>query len=305
MPSLENQPPAATPPTRFRLLVTAHVLGSLTIVAAAFVAPGIGTTWIEHAWFIVTASQFSLLAIWTGFGGGSTRRRFACAALAVFVLILGSAGVVAATAIAMNWSIVVVDWYSWLALSGFNRVGRFFLVCVILLFVRSRIMRIGLVESDGATAAAYRLQYRLWHLMAVTVVAAIIVVAGQNIHKFFGQGIESIHSDPISFVVYNLMFLIVGLIYSLTIVFLALWATLGVQRPLLSIGAALLLAGMLSPIWPFLSRQATVGFALQVMVTSYQTLLVIASLLVVRSSGYRLISHNDAAVLGAQVEEQS
>ena len=262
---------------RLNLLLFAHVFATFAIVVFEPVPGNIVA-------FVVTASQFSLLAIWLAFGNDPTRVRCAIAGVSAFFLVVARAAVELGPISYTMWG----DYYFFLEQTSFNRLGRFVIVSAILIVVRRKWIRIAMADSGHALQPSH-LQFRLRHLMLLTLLAAFAIMIGQRIHTFFGESSRSIFNDPYMFAINNVVFLLVGLVYSLTIVSLSLWAALGHQRPLIPAAAAIVVAAMMSPLWPLLSRQTADGFATQTMVTICQTMLVLASLLVVRTCGYRLM----------------
>ncbi len=263
------------PNPKIVLLVVAHFVG-LTVLA--FLSESDLSDWRDHAAFILSASQFSLLTIFVGFGPEPLSRRIGYGVAGLLLILVLSAPF--SSVASMTWSI--------------NRVARCVAGCAVLSFVRYRTTRIAHESAEG-TENLGRFQFRLWQLLATGMATTVVVWVGQRVHGFFDRPMESILASQFLFVASNLIFFAVGLIYSLTIAFVSLWATLAVKRPIVPIFFAIAIACAISPLWPFLSQQRADSYTIQAMVTGCQTAIVIASLLVVRLCGYRMVrAHDDS-----------
>jgi len=145
-------------------------------------------------------------------------------------------------------------------------------VAAVLLIVRC--FRIRIVRQTVPVSAAGRLQFAIRDLMILTVVVACVTAFGKWLLT-----VEFTPFEPGHVALIYLPFVTIGL--------LSVWPALSARRPLLPCGIFVVIAGGVGMC--FNAFGLPMGTAFGVTMTSVEALSLVASLLVVRSCGYRLV----------------
>ena len=121
-------------------------------------------------------------------------------------------------------------------------------------------------------------------LMLVTLVIALLIAGARGLWETFGRG-----PGPALMATWGLCFVAVGLA--------AVWAALGLTRPLWRSLAVLALASSLGVLFAYGINEGWESYVYVISIMALQAAVVLGTLLVVRSCGYRLVrqpvSHSD------------
>lgn len=274
-------------PWRLKALIAAHLFVSAVLASRCLVPAH--AHFLPILWTLASFSlaQLVLLSFWTGLG-------FQRAALRFFGAVFGSMYLAAWPALGARFAPHPVwasstDWGNeFVTTVGTNCAVVLFLAA---LFYAARrwFIELKCVDTAPQTARPEHYQYSLFHLLVATSVAAV-VLALVRIAKRDGPGAPTDWQLLASQVL-----MIVAIVLN---AICAVWSSLAVGPVGLRAGLVLLVSVLLgvavaedgragSPIWWLFP-----SFAL---ILALPTAIVIASLLVVRSCGYRLIARTKAA----------
>lgn len=217
-------------------------------------------------------AQGMLLGLWGGYSRQSPGWRLIVVALAMFFL----------------WSELTMEVWSSLSRDDFIGSWLVFIIPVLAtllgaVFLKNKKAELRLLGEQQIPTATDTLQFEIRSMFVATTIMAVLMTGGMAMKRFF----ESAgHSEMILvFVVFALM---LAVAYPLTAL-VGLWAALGLNRPLprLLIVAAVALTAALAPLVfvPFDME----GGTMYVSSCLLQSAVVVAVLLVARSTGYRLI----------------
>jgi hypothetical protein len=273
-------------PGRLKVLLVVHLVLGIA-PAAMFLLPG-DLRWIPLTWALssVTLAQLMLLAVWAGLGATTAARRWLAivagllylAAWPTLVLSLVMTSEESAIATFVLFAAMDAAWLL-VATSGFLLVRRRF----------AELVRV----TDGKSLPASRHQFSILQVLIVTSLAAMML----------GLARASTRADAEGVWFFAFMSLLAILAYAANLA-LSVWAALAPGRArwrLMVVFAAALFLGMIvsyaallrlsqADWWLWLFCTQSLAFALP-------PVIVVLSLLVVRSAGYRLVSKSVAAQL--------
>lgn len=137
---------------------------------------------------------------------------------------------------------------------------------------------VSLVHQDSLSATARDFQFSLRHLFLFTVAVSLVLAGAELMKPFASAG-----------VITRVLVCVVILMCFVEAVLAAFWASLGQGRVLLRIPIAVGLAALTGLIPAFYFRVDREIYALSVGTATLAQVITIASLLVVRSAGFRLV----------------
>jgi ABC-type multidrug transport system fused ATPase/permease subunit len=244
-----------TPRPRILWLVLAHIVVGLT---GAFVAyPLRGPTLRGPAFVGIVFSQTSLLGIWGGLGTNPWWSR-----LIGVVVGVGSLGLLLGVGVdELAWENYFIVSVGTALITGVLLVVRCFRVCIC----------VATVEQ----AAAYRMQFTIRQLLVLTFAVACLVSLG----KWLAPHLMNV-TEPLLLTLIGLVFATVGL--------LSVWPALGARHPVLPSLIVIVVAAGVGFCFAQLTPMSGMA-SLWMTVTSIEALVLVPSLLVVRSCGYRLM----------------
>ena len=247
---------------RLRLLVGAHVLGGLLACGYSAVEGRIPFV-LEYLPVVphlaINLGQACLLGSWAAFSGASWWKRLAgliLGAVSLEILLAAGGGSAEFSGMAALVSVGVAG-----ALLAARRRG-------------ARLLRIPKPPDPPASPG---LRFTIRSLMLGTLVIALLIAGAKSLQETLGGG-------PMPFVIatWSLCFVAVGLA--------AVWAALGLARPLQRSLVVLALALSLGVLFSFGINEGWDTYFYIVTIMVLQAVIVLGSLLVVRSCGYRLVS---------------
>ncbi len=270
---------------RLKWLIVVHVALGACLMAGRLIPPDIRFLPLLWALFSVPIAQLMLLSFWAGLGGGRGMRRLLGTLLGVAYL----------TAWRTVYQMFLQNSGGTTFLDLFVMTYAMYLGCTVFfagvfLGIRRWKAELRQVPEVATATPPARFQYSLLSLLLIITVASVIFSEISSIRTARGDG------DPgAGMFVGMLLFLTIGLVNLLC----AVWAALGVGHVGLRVSLVLLVALMLGiaqslamshdriAIWLPLAS----AFAMAVVPTA----VVVVSLLVVRSCGYRLVPKSIAA----------
>lgn len=261
-----------THPGRLRLLVLAHLLIS-PAPAVAFLAPAdiryLPVIWLGSS---VLLAQLMLLAVWLGLGRCELHWRLIATALGcAWLTTWACLPQIATQATAERWHL----------LFGMS-LGSVAVWAGVFFAVRRFKADLQIATPGRQVPVETRWQFSILHLLIVTAVVAIVLG--------LAQGAEAGRQDSEGWG--NLVASALMIVTFLINLYCAVWATLGEARIGWRLGLVVLVAVLLGVAISLPSGIQLLGwwlFAAMVVVMTAPTLIVAASLLVVRSCGYRLV----------------
>jgi len=253
---------------KISLLVGAHVIGGLLMAwyvnTHHIISPV--STWMSTGRLTLVFTQAGLIGIW----GGLSTIRIAWRLTAV----------VATTA------------FAWAALFIVNPAGGKHIaihimlntvpILVVLSVVRYSRRRLRLAHLANETPAANGFQFSIRHLLLATAIVAIVLGIGRGVRTF-----GNTQSGVVAMVIYPFCFSLVALA--------TLWAALGIGRPIPRVAVVVLTAfavGTIPMYYNGMLGQAGLGWWCMMWSAMFglQAIISAASLLVVRSCGWRMVS---------------
>lgn len=265
-----------------RVLLAAHVVAAVAVCgfcnATRGRIPGLALEQIPAVVAVaLVLAQACLLGLWAGFGGASGPIRLA--GLGV--------GVVAST----------------VALAVATRGdGREFLLlplfCAALIAPVAAVLRLRGVEprlDPGPSAAAGRegLRFSIRGLMIFTALVAVPIGGARSLRASLGSRGPSLFLIA----VWSVCFVVVALA--------AAWAALGRERPPARVAAVLLVATALGALFAYgIGEDGLESFACFLICSVLQSVIVLATLLVLRRAGYRLAGRDPAGAAGPPPEDE-
>jgi hypothetical protein len=279
---LEAEAPckATTVSRRLRWLIAAHVVLGAIPVLSVFVPPDVRFLPVLWALWSVLLAQLMLLAFWAAMGGNRGIGRLlgalgGCAYVAVWPVLVSILSPYSAEASAGEW---ILGYLTMLLLD----TGM-----VLLLAGGCLIMRRWFVElhrlpqpTDNAGPPCFR--YSILHLLVVTSVVAVVLGLMRSARQ----------DDSLATQWYSLASYALPIVVFLVNLVCAMRATLEPGRIRLKVSLVFVVAILLGIAQAFADRNDKVAwwlFPCFVLVMALPTAIVVASLLVVRSCGYRLI----------------
>ena len=273
-------------PGRLKVLLVVHLVLSIAPVTI-FLLPG-GLLWLPVIWALsgISLAEVMLLGVWAGLGSPTGARRW-------FAMLAGAAYIAAWPALLHAISLHSVEPfitnYAWLAPLY---AALAMLATGVLLLVRHRFAEV-LRLCDDAIPPSARRQFTVLHVLIATTIVGMLL----------GLSRASVGADAggawLSAIGYLMMIVVCGINLAMCV-----WATLPpghvLWRVLLVLVVAILL-GMVSS-YTLLYRLKTPEwrwwlFFAQALSYAIPPVIVVVSLLVVRSAGYRLVPNSVAAAL--------
>jgi hypothetical protein len=267
---------------RLKLLVIVHLL--VGIMPAASVLIPLETRFLPVTWALdsISGGQLMLLAFWLGMGTSKRIQR-------LFGTFCGSAYVTAWPVVALLLSPHYIG-PSPIACY----LGRFSANCAVILvlagvflLIRRRSGGLRRISESGTSVAPARFQYSILHLLVITSIVAVVLGLVRSARA---TGTAEIGWHVAAVGVLLVVVFVVNLLC-------AVWAALGAGQIRLRVSLVLLVAILLGIALSLASRVGRVAwwlFPCMPLATVLPTAIVIASLLVVRSCGYRLVSSASA-----------
>jgi hypothetical protein len=256
-------PPVRSPlldDRRIRLLVGIHVLGGLlagwyAVIGGRFPFVLKGLHLVPH--LALNPGQACLLGTWAAFSGAPRWVRLAG-------LVVG--------AFALESLLVAGESNALTGLATLASVG----ASLPLLAARRRGARLLWLPRPPDPPASPGLRTTIRGLMLFTLVIALLIAGAQGMRETFGRG-------PSLFLVmiWSLCFVAVGLA--------AVWAALGLSRTLQRSLVVLALSSALGVLFSFGINEGWDSYFSMIIIMDLQAVIVLGSLLVVRSCGYRLV----------------
>jgi len=268
----ESAPVSPVHPGRLKLLVLAHVLASPAPAVAFLLPPDmryLPLIWLGSS---VLVAQLMLLAVWLGLGSGAISVR----------LVTSAVGCAWAAWWACLPQIVLQD-----SAERYPFILSTFLGCVaiwagVFLAVRRYSAELRLAMQSSAVSVRRPSQFSILHILIVTAVVAIVLglARGAEATREDGSGWNYWVATALTLVTFFIN------------LYCAVWATLGEARVGWRLCLVLVVALLLGVAVALTSNIQLLGwwlFAALVLAMSAPTAIVAASLLVVRSCGYRLV----------------
>jgi hypothetical protein len=267
---------------RLRLLVAVHLLVGMAPAATFLLPRNVWFPILERVLDSISGAQVMLLAFWLGMGTSKSIRR-------LLSTLCGSAYVTV-------WPVVALlsspDYMGPSAIGCY--LGRFSINCAvvlvfagILLLIRRRGGELRRVSESGTSDPPSRFQYSILHLLVITSIVAVVLGLARST--------RATDTADIGWYVATLGILLV-VVFAVNSV-CAVWAALGAGQVRLRVSLVLLVAILLGTALPIAARQHLVSwraFASLLLATVLPTAILIVSLLVVRSCGYRLTRSRSA-----------
>jgi len=255
------------------VLVACHALAT---PAVAWLSVGSHwPSWSSFALTVVQEAQITLLAIWLVLGTAKIHWRI----LSV-VLGLGAESVIDFCWLWSGYGLQVTG------LAGAYLVGycsEMLAASIALTCIRSR-FQLRQVDPDSSNAPAF--QFSIQHLMLLTFVVSVLLGLARFI-RF--RSFDYTQTSP--FTLENLTALTEDAVPAALITSVVVWATLAPGRPHLRIALAIMFAGCMG-MWRSYSE---VSGHWQASIAPVQATIAIASLLVIRSAGWRLVTRQAAS----------
>ncbi len=274
-------------PRKLKRLLAVHL--ALSVAPAAMFLHPVDVRWIQLTGALagVAFGQVMLLAFWAAMSGSSFRRRLVGSLVGVLYLAIWPAVAVVVSSHVEGSAPVAFAVYSGI-------YGVMFVVFVgVYLVLRRRVAELRHVEDPGALPAV-RFQFSILNLLLITSVVAIVV----GLMRARTQDVLTDWSMSLV-IVLSLVAFIVNLVA-------APWAALAPGPVRWRAALVALVAVMLGMAMAFtaLSGLPTAGwrvwlFATQSLAFAIPPMVVVVSLLVVRSCGYRLLRKSVAAEMDA------
>ncbi len=276
--------------TRLRLLVYGHIaLGALVAVVAPSASQ---RSWIVFVYHAVLLGQLLLISIWMGIATRDERR--------LSVIVRGAAyltAVVAALTVAIGMhhaSIRPSDVVEFLALLIFPVLGFLLPITVVGMVLHALTPRLGVVRKlDGAIALPRATQWSIKSMLIATAFVASIVALARVANP----------SEPYSR--NNGATMLIYVIAIATLTTSLVWAVLGRA----TVTARVVIVILELVLFTTALGYVTGGFEVQPLVYAWLlfgplSVLIAASLAVVRSCGFRLVAISEARQLDALAKEQ-
>jgi len=261
-----------------KLLLAAHLLLGTVPVAMSLVPPEVRFLPVLWALFSVGIGQLMVLSFWAGMGTSRRVKRLLGAVCgAAYVAIWPTVGL--SLSPYMQGPPPITSYLLYLCLY----CAMVLLFAGAFLFIRRRGTRLQRISDVVTAAAPARFQYSILHLLVITSIAAVVLGLVQSARA----GDTPFATGPIVAT------------YALTLVVFAVntacaaWAALGPGHVRLRVFLVLLVAVLLGIALSLGERHDQLSWwsvSGATLVTVLPTVIVIISLLVVRSCGYRLIS---------------
>jgi hypothetical protein len=267
--------------TTLKRLVAVHLAIGLIPAASCLVRPDLRFLPLLWAMSTLTLGQLMLLSFWAGMGTSKGSRR-------LLGSLLGVAYVAA-------WPVVgkSLSPYSprspgigaYLVMFS-SQSAAVFLVAGVFFLIRRRSTELRHLCGPESFPPPARFQYSILHLLLITSVVAVVLGLARG-----ARPADTSVDVPLT------DWRIVALIALVIVTFLvnslcAAWAALGIGRIRLRVALVLLVAAMLGFALSLAARHDLLAwwlFAAMMLITVLPTAIVIVSLLVVRSCGYRLV----------------
>lgn len=252
---------------RLRMLLAVHLVFGLATGRFCFAVggrlPGISLEFLPLVVEIATVlAQACLLGLWAGFAPGAGWIRLAGLAAGVLILEAGL----------------------WVANHGRDNLVFLLTISAAVIAAVSLVLRrrgIELRHLPGVASSPSRegLRFSIRGLMAFTIAVALLLGGARGLRESFG------HLGPSLFaiVIWSTSFVILTLA--------AAWAMLGRSRPLPRAAVVLVVAAALGFLFAYgIGERNAISFVYFMLCSVIQSVLVLGSLLVVRSAGYRLVA---------------
>lgn len=258
----------ATMIAKTKLLVAAHLVALPVLTSAAF-----GTSWPNPAGTIHLSLVFAdggLLGLWAALGTARRWIRLVITGFGMICLFL-------AAIVAENRPIDFDE----LAMMAVLIAAPTGVVFVVLTALRSGRRALCLTRSRMLPGSSEGLQFTIKHLLIATAVVAVVLSCGKAVQVWHASGTTWIEMAVVIAVVCPCLVLVELATF---------WGSLGIGRPLprlLVVVPTAFVIGLVPPFY-FMAGLGTTFFVAWSCVTGCQALITAGTLLVVRSSGWRL-----------------
>ena len=263
--------------TKIGLLVAAHVVA--TPAVAWFSVGSHWPSWSSFAFSVVEEAQITLLAIWLVLGTAKIHWR-------VLSVVLG---LLAESLIDFCWLWRGYD-LQVTGLAGAYLVGycsEMLAASIALACIKSR-FQLGQVDRESSRIPAF--QFSIQDLMLLTLVVSVLLGLARFIRfRSFDYTLTS------PFTLGNLMALTEDAVPAALITSVIVWATMAPGRPHLRVVLAIMFAGCMG-MW---RSYSDVSGHWQASIAPGQATIAIASLLVIRTCGWRLVSRQSDSTAGS------
>jgi hypothetical protein len=278
---------------RIKLLIAAHLCANVASMVAAAQVP-LEVTYLPAIWACLSVPMAQIMLL--GFAVGMGSRRFRSG---IVILLLGAVAL-AATAVlpslmryganvaSVEGTAAYVQALSGIPIYGIG-IG---LVALVFLSIRRWGASMWLFPP-GQFPTQRRFQFTIFQILLFMSVAAVLLSCGRYLYFARTEVRRGADDSPVFFILLNVFVLS---LFALNIVS-AVWAALGQNRPLwrvavvvltsTALGAAMALVVSFVPQGPAWQRWLLTMMPLTM--SLLPTLLILATLLVVRSCGYRLV----------------
>ena len=271
---------------RIRFLFQAHCVVTVVLLAAAYASiPASG-----YLLSIVISSQVCLFGIWAGLGTSSWRRRLGAIIVGIaFVAVLRTLRISTNIPFAFSGDLVLQMLMILAELAFMVSFSLLAVTIAIVLIQRFWRIRFHRFPSQAPSPTSECLQFSILHLMLLTVAVAVVVVIGKYLRLAMGGDVRTIVNNSRLLILFGMTNIAMAVVYPVSISLMALWATLAVGRPAPRIGIVIFLSLAIGLISPFYFSRPWSSFVILPLFVVAEVLVVIASLYVLRSCGYRLV----------------
>lgn len=281
---------------RLFFLLAGHIALDVLVLALTFlIAPP-----AYIAAMCLVSAQLSLAAVWFGLAPSGRRRRLGVAVLAV-------CGSTLLMTIALGNYLAShgagVDRFDgWPRFAVFNSAKFVVLAATV---GGLRLWRVELQQASdlGPSPPGSGFRFSILHMMLLTLVVALFLAVGQHIRGLFGTSLQAL-PGPLAYLLLQCINVVVGVLQAAAVALLALWASLAADRPHWRVAAALVLSVGVGLAAPFVFAGPLGHYVVGILYAAAHVAIVVASLLVVRSCGYRLAVSRVAQPVHAADSEQ-
>ncbi|MEX0711475.1 MAG: hypothetical protein WD278_03950 [Pirellulales bacterium] len=244
----------------------------------------------------LAAAQLSLLGIWIGLARASLRRRLGVAVLAICgaTSLMTIAFAAYFQALHPSYRLGLMDAFLFWPPFAISNTGKFAGAAAAVLFLPLWRVQLHQARDLGPSPPGSGFRFSILHVMLLTLVVGLFLAVGQHIRGFFGTGLQGEFSSSF-YLLLQFTGAPAGVAQAAALALLAMWASLAADRPHWRVAAALALSLVVGLAAPFLLASSRGEFIFSILYATVHTAIVVASLLVVRSCGYRLAVKRVAA----------